>query len=145
MRKLNLKAIKLEYIRKRILLALGMHQSDEAAVYPGSRKSEIEDGMASAVYSALVEIYENFYGAYNLEVPFIDEKCDDSFEVLLEPASLEALVCLGASKLCTEEEASLYTRLLYKYKDLCESAFEVNTDKKSRNSFFAMSEKRGMF
>lgn len=137
MRTLNLKPYELEYIKKRILITLGQYcESGDGVVYSGSRKAELERGMASAVYSSLVEIYRNFYSKRGIKAPFIDENTQGDFEIQLEELSLEALICLAASKLCSENESSTYTRLLYKYKDLCEGAFEIDADRNTRNSFY---------
>ena len=135
----------LGYIKKRILMTLGQYfNEDGGAVYNGSRKAQLEGGISSAIYSALVEVYEVLYASKGLSAPFIDENTSDDFETELDELALEAVVCLAASKLCTEDEASTYTRLLYKYKDLCEGAFEVKTSQKTRNGFYGTNKKRGI-
>lgn len=133
---------KLEYVKKRIFSALGQYENENEIVCKGSRRAEIERGISDAIYSALVEIYEKLFGK-SADVPFIDGKTEGDFEISLDRVSLEALVCLASSKLCTEREASLYTRLLLKYGDLCESFFVVNSNQKSRNTFYS-EKKRGI-
>lgn len=74
---------------------------------------------------------------YKRAVPIIDNSTDDSFELELEPLAFEALICLAASELCGTEDSALYAKLIYKYRDLCEGFYEIETSARQRNGFFA--------
>lgn len=130
----------LGYLKKRIYLALDVKDTDEVTA-TGTRQQFISKAIASAVYSSLVELSKN--SAIMENVPFIDDDTSDNLELEMPPCAFEALVCLAASKLCTENEPSLYTRLLYKYKDLCEGLFEIQKCTRSRNGFYGAVKKRG--
>ncbi len=73
---------------------------------------------------------------YKKCVPNIDDSTDDSFEFDLEPLAFEALVCLASAELCREEDSALYARLIYKYKDLCEGFYQIESGARRRNGFF---------
>ncbi len=130
----------LGYLKKRIYLALGVY-GDDGVIASGTRKNQADKGIASAVYSAMCELSVNT--SHFSDVPVIDDNTSDDLEFETDKCAFEALVCLAASRLCTENEASLYTRLLYKYKDLCEGLFEIKKDASARNSFYAATGKRG--
>jgi len=131
----------LGYLKKRIRLALGVSGEDDTVVADNAREGVVNEGLASAVFSAFTEL--NVNGELKCQVPFIDDDTSDDLELELKDVAFEALVCLAASKLCTESEASLYTRLLYKYRDLCEGLFGKTPDAGTRNGFFAVSGRKG--
>lgn len=131
------KAYTLGYIKKRVLTSLGeVFEFSEGNIYNGSRRSVLELSLPDAVYSSLVEIYKSFRADTCLDAPFIDESTSDDFEIELDQLSLEALICLCAGKLCSEEDGETYTRLMYRYKDLCHGTSAAVFDKNSRNSFY---------
>ena len=132
----------LGYLKKRILLSLGYFDVNENVVTAGTRTEEINSAMASAVQSAYTEICTNC--GIEQKVPFIDEFTNDETEMMLEGCAFEALVCLAASRLCSEKESELYTRLLYKYKDLCEGLYGKVPSAKNRNGFYDAASKRGV-
>ena len=78
---------------------------------------------------------EKVVAVYRRGVPDTEGKTDD-FELELSPLAVEALVCLAASELCRDEDASLYARLIYKYKDLCEGFYQLDSAAAKRNGFF---------
>lgn len=133
-------SFKLEYIKRRVFSELGQYENEDGLVSKGSRKAVLESGVADAIYSAITEIYEKLGGKYG-EAPFIDGGTDGDFEIRLNGIEAEALICLAASKLCSDRESSLYTRLLLKYSDLCESFFEVDVTQNRRNTFYSERER----
>ena len=73
----------------------------------------------------------------------IDERSSDDTVIDLPSVAFEALCALSASELCREEESGLYTRLYYKYSDLCEALHASADEKMCRNSFYRTSGRRG--
>lgn len=66
----------------------------------------------------------------------------DEFAFDLSPLCFEVLVCMCAMELCPTQESSLYTRLYYKYGDLCRGLSEPAPEAR-RNSFYhAVTKKR---
>lgn len=130
----------LGYLKKRIFLALGIY-GDGEVIASGTRAEEIRAGIAGAIHSALTELSKNASIIEN--APIIDDDTSDNLILSMDRCAFEALVCLAASRLCSETEASLYTRLLYKYKDLCEGLFEIKKSVKARNGFYGAVKKRG--
>ena len=68
--------------------------------------------------------------------PEINEQTDDDFVIELSPIAFEALTYLCASELCRQGDSELYSKLIYKYRDLCEAFFSYGENAKSRNGFF---------
>lgn len=81
---------------------------------------------------------------YKKRVPKIDGDTSDDYAFDLSPLGFEMLVCLSAAELCRESEQSLYTRLLYKYKDLSEGMYTSSGVERRKNSFFSKRIKRGI-
>lgn len=99
--------------------------------------------MASAIFSSYTELCTSC--GIEQKISFIDEYTSDNTDMELSGVAFEALVCLAASKLCSEKEAELYTRLLYKYRDLCEGLYGKTPSAKERNGFYGVKERRGGF
>ena len=74
----------------------------------------------------------------------IDVTCEtpDNFVFHITALEFEALICLAASELCRNENADLYTGLVYKYNDLCEGIRGGYDKKVCRNTFFSAKTKR---
>ena len=139
---MNQNKFNLGYLKKRILLALGHFEYSGNTACAGTRSDEINNAMASAVQSAYTELCSNC--GIPCEVSFIDEYTDDDTDMKLPPTAFEALVCLAASKLCTSNESELYTRLVYKYRDLCEGLYGNVPSAACRNGFYRTDKKRGV-
>lgn len=138
------KPFELGYVKKRILTEVRKDfEQPEEGVFPVADGTKFASRTANAVYSALVEmsVLPTVYDDGKL--PFIDENTSDDFKITLSELALEALVCLAASKLCTEDMSNTYVRLLYKYKDLTEGLFSVEKSTCERNSFYRAG-KRGI-
>ena len=82
----------------------------------------------------------DFY--YRILVPEVSEETEDEFEFDMVSLAFEALICLCAAELCRESSPSLYSRLYYKYNDLCEGLYKPSPSSR-KNSFFSSSRKRG--
>ena len=96
----------------------------------------IEDGFAFVKKSDIGDA-ESLDVLYTKKADIISESTTDSFSFDLSPLAFEALVCLAASEVCRQEDAAKYTRLVYKYKDLCEGLRAEFGGEKKRNTFFA--------
>ena len=78
---------------------------------------------------------------YRALPPTITSETDEGFTIELSLLAAEALICLCALELCRPEDTSLYTKLYYKYNDLCMGLSEpLPTVRK--NSFFAADSKK---
>lgn len=99
-----------------------------AVFYTDSTSVYFADSLFSEGESA-----ELFYRALP---PEITPETDEGFIIELSPLAFEALICLCALELCKSEDNSLYTRLYYKYSDLCMGLGEPLPSAR-RNSFFA--------
>ncbi len=100
--------------------------------------SEVEISTEKAkLFSTRVKHGDRLTLLYKRAVPRIDGATDDGFEFELEPLAFEALICLAASELCRMEDSALYAKLIYKYRDLCEGFYEIESSARKRNSFFA--------
>ena len=82
-------------------------------------------------------------GDHKQLAPVIDENTEDTFVFDFSQIVFEALVCLAASELCREEDANIYTRLLYKYNDLYEGLCSKTLSGSSRNTFYRQPSRRG--
>ena len=58
-------------------------------------------------------------------------------EIALPDITVDALCYLTASELCPAEYAELYSKLMYKYRDICMNYYNCEKPKGGRNSFFA--------
>lgn len=83
------------------------------------------------------------FAEYKKLAPVIDENTADTFVFDFSQIVFEALVCLAASELCREEDANIYTRLLYKYNDLYEGLCSKTLSGSSRNTFYRQPSRRG--
>ena len=72
---------------------------------------------------------------YRKKAPGLSEITDDGYTFDLCDLAFEALVCLAASELCRQEQAGIYTRLLYKYSDYAEALYSGKQGK-VRNTFY---------
>lgn len=95
----------------------------------------IEDGFAFVKKSDVGDA-ESLDVLYTKKADVVSENTADSFVFDLSPLAFEALVCLAASEVCREEDAAKHTRLVYKYKDLCEGLRGEFGGEKKRNTFF---------
>lgn len=57
-------------------------------------------------------------------------------EVLLPDITCDALCYLTAAELCSPEYAELYSKLMYKYRDICANFYNCENSSGSRNSFY---------
>lgn len=82
------------------------------------------------------------FAEYKKLAPIIDENTADTFVFDLSQIAFEALICLSASEICREENANVYTRLLYKYNDLYEGMCAMALPDNGRNTFYKDSKRR---
>lgn len=78
---------------------------------------------------------------YRAMPPKITSETDEGFVIELSPLAAEALICLCALELCRPEDTSLYTKLYYKYNDLCMGLGEPLPSAR-KNSFFSTNLKK---
>lgn len=71
---------------------------------------------------------------YRINPPFITTDTAEDFTLDLPDIAIEALICLATGELCKEGDSVRYTRLIYKYTDLCEGL--KASEGSGRNSFF---------
>ncbi len=109
------------------------------------------------VLASEAEIYENYLvvpvetvgeatyvmAGYRKKAPVFSLETEDTEEICESPLFIEALCCLTASELCSSGDSAIYARMVYKYKDLCEGFFSADTNKRSRNSFYAAKGRKG--
>lgn len=82
--------------------------------------------------------------SYKKKVPKIDSETSDEYVFGLSQLAFEMLVCLSGAELCRENEESLYTRLLYKYKDLSEGMYTSSSVERRKDGFYSKGRKRGI-
>ena len=92
-----------------------------------------EEGIFSA--PCTTELY------YRITPPKVTEETGDDFVFDLLPLAFEALICMCAMDLCSANDSALYTRIYYKYTDLCQGLCEPVLTKR-RNSFYLISGKK---
>ena len=63
---------------------------------------------------------------------------DDPSQAIVDLPDItaDALCYLTASELCPAEYGELYSKLMYKYRDICLNAYGCEADKERRNTFF---------
>lgn len=92
----------------------------------------IEDGTISCD--------EKYAGTYELEYLVspceLEENSDDETEIELYPSAYTAAVYATAASLCEREDAELYTRLTYKYREILANCYPSGIEQR-RNSFYS--------
>lgn len=83
---------------------------------------------------------EGYEGTYTVEYTEYPESYDESDSmdtpVSLSPACYEAAVYAVAASICEREDGELYSRLIYKYREMLANIYPKNSLKR-KNSFFA--------
>ncbi len=92
----------------------------------------VEDGTVSCD--------ERYAGTYELEYlvsPLeLEENSDDATEIELSPSVYTAAVYATAASLCEREDAELYSRLTYKYREMLANCYPSGIEQR-RNSFYS--------
>ena len=70
-----------------------------------------------------------------------DTPCDK--KINLPDITVDALIYLTASELCPAEYGELYSKLMFKYRDIALNCYNHDGEKKLRNSLFKASRKHG--
>ena len=73
---------------------------------------------------------------YRVKPETVSQETSDEFSFDLSPLAFEVLICMCAMELCRAENASLYTKLYYRYTDLCQGLSSPSPTRR-KNSFFA--------
>ena len=107
------------------VLSCGLRE-DKSLVYDGGKYAYFCLGNCGAGNTLDIK--------YRIKPPFITSDTAEDFTLELPDIAIEALICLTAGELCKEGDSVRYTRLIYKYTDLCEG-LRVS-EGGGRNSFF---------
>ena len=111
---------------------LSSFSGDEFFVSDG--KVYFERGICSA--PGMSELY------YRIKPQNVCEDTEDDFVFDLSPLCFEVLVCMCAMELCGANESALYTRLYYKYGDLCQGLCEPLPTARKNSFYHAPTKKR---
>ncbi len=126
---------------KRLYCAISPLLSEIKAVFAEKRvgKTGIPQDIFE-VKDGVISCDEKYAGGYTVEFLEYPESFDESSSpdtvLSLSPAAYEAAVYSVAAALCEREDGELYSRLIYKYRELLENTYPKNNLIR-KNSFFA--------
>ena len=132
------KSVELEVHNGRIVLPGDCGKIKDVFCCKGKKKLSDNDYsiFGNELVCTFFEENENVRVLY-LVVPesFSSETVADT-KVELPDITCDALCYLTAAELCSPEYAELYSKLMYKYRDICANFYNCENSSGSRNSFF---------
>lgn len=121
---------------KAVSLKIGGQSVPNGAFFASDGRIFLTDGIRTTESECRGEMI------YSVSPEPLSEDTEESCAIALPDITADALVYLIASELCPAENGELYSKLMYKYRDIALNCYNAVSDVKRRNSFWKSSKRR---